>query len=83
MSLDGSIYLVRLLEIDLKQVAFDRNGQIIWPRVGDDSATVVDGALLLHDSTQPDRLAETTQLTGMFNAMQARDVPPPASLRTS
>lgn len=73
MSLDGSIYMVRLLEIDLKQVTFNRDGQVIWPRMGgDNSATIVDGALLLHDSTQPDKLAETAELTGMFEARDVR-----------
>lgn len=78
MSLDGSIYMVRLLEIDLQQVTIAPDGQIMWPRMGrDDSATVVDGALLLHDSTQPDKLAETSELTGMF---EARDAPLPSAV---
>lgn len=67
MSLDGAVYIVRLLEIDLKQVAIDRDRRISWPRVGrDDSVPTVDGALLLYDSTQPNKLSETTEMLGMF-----------------
>lgn len=66
MSLNGSIYNVRLLEIDLNQVSFDRDRRIIWPRMEKESAAPnVDGVLLLHDSTQPGKLAETAELTGM------------------
>ncbi|KAJ5911732.1 uncharacterized protein N7473_001035 [Penicillium subrubescens] len=63
MSLDGSVYIVRLLEIDLKQVTFDQDLNIVWPRVGKDSAgPIVDGVLLLHDATQPERLEKTVEL---------------------
>jgi ABC-type dipeptide/oligopeptide/nickel transport system ATPase component len=66
MSLDGSVYIVRLLEIDLKQVTFDQDLNIVWPRVGRDSADlIVDGVLLLHDATQPERLERTVELAGM------------------
>jgi hypothetical protein len=66
MSLDGSVYIVRLLEIDLKQVTFDQDLNIVWPRVGKDSAgPIVDGVLLLHDATQPERLEKTVELAGM------------------
>lgn len=67
MSLDGSVYIVRLLEIDLKQVTFDQDLNIVWPRVGKDSAgPIVDGVLLLYDATQPERLEKTVELAGMF-----------------
>lgn len=69
MSLDGSVYMVRLLEIDLKQVVIDQDKQIIWPRLGrDNAAPIVDGVLLLHDSTRPEKLSETSELTGTFNS---------------
>lgn len=67
MSLDGAVYIVRLLEIDMKQVAIDRDKRISWPRVGkDDSVPTVDGVLLLYDSTQPNKLSETTEMLGTF-----------------
>lgn len=66
MSLDGSVYIVRLLEIDLKQVTFDQDLNIVWPRTGRDSvAPIVDGVLLLYDATQPDKLEKTVELAGM------------------
>lgn len=67
MSLDGSVYIVRLLEIDLKQVTFDQDLNIVWPRAGKDSvAPIVDGVLLLYDATQPDKLEKTVELAGMW-----------------
>jgi len=67
MSLDGAVYMVRLLEVDLKQVAIDRDRRISWPRVGEDySVPTVDGALLLYDSSKPNKLSETTEMLGMF-----------------
>jgi hypothetical protein len=66
MSLDGSVYIVRLLEIDLKQVTFDQDLNIVWPGVGKGlAAPTVDGVLLLHDATQPERLEKTVELAGM------------------
>lgn len=66
MSLDGSVYIVRLLEIDLKQVTFDQDLNIVWPGVNKDSGSpIVDGVLLLYDATQPERLEKTIELAGM------------------
>ncbi|KAJ5278831.1 hypothetical protein N7478_004203 [Penicillium angulare] len=63
MSLDGAVYIVRLLEIDLKRVQFDEKQNIIWPPLGKDASSPnVDGVLVLHDATQPDKLAESTEL---------------------
>jgi hypothetical protein len=66
MSLDGSVYIVHLLEVDLAQVQFDQR-KIIWPRTGSaSSAPAIDGVLVLHDATKPDRLSLTTNLICMF-----------------
>ncbi|KAJ5758104.1 uncharacterized protein N7511_006798 [Penicillium nucicola] len=63
MSLDGSVYIVRLLEVDLTRVQFDRENNVLWPQTGRDrTAPVIDGVLVLHDATKPDRLALTTNL---------------------
>lgn len=75
MSLNGSIYNVRLLEIDLKQVTFDRDGRIIWsPMEKETTAPNIDGVLLLHDSTQPGKLDETLQLAGISTHMPLIDI---------
>ncbi|KAJ6075438.1 uncharacterized protein N7446_003215 [Penicillium canescens] len=63
MSLDGSVYIVRLLEVDLAQVQFDQENNVLWPRTGRDrAAPAIDGVLVLHDATKPDRLSLTTNL---------------------
>lgn len=65
MSLDGSVYIVHLLEVDLTQVRFDQDKRIIWPVCNDSAAPVIDGVLVLHDATKPDRLSLTTNLICM------------------
>ncbi|KAJ9485263.1 hypothetical protein VN97_g8099 [Penicillium thymicola] len=73
MSLNGSVYIVHLMEVDLTQVRFDQDKKIIWPRTGHDKSTpVIDGVLVLHDATKPDRLALTTNL---IDSLAASDLP--------
>ncbi|KAG0153234.1 hypothetical protein PDIDSM_5084 [Penicillium digitatum] len=73
MSLNGSVYIVHLMEFDLIQVHFDQEKKIIWPRVGrDKSSPDVDGVLVLHDATKPDRLSLTTNL---IDSLAASDLP--------
>ncbi|CAI7603916.1 unnamed protein product [Penicillium pancosmium] len=74
MSLDGSVYMVRLLEIDLQRVTLSQDQSIVWPRLETDTAPpVVDGVLLLHDATQADNLDEAKEL------IDALDAPPSPS----
>lgn len=80
MSLNGSIYNVRLLEIDLRQVTVDRDRRISWPQMEKDKpAPSIDGVLLLHDSTQPVKLEETSPLAGMFWSPGNSRLPPRVS----
>ncbi|KAJ5187603.1 hypothetical protein N7449_010597 [Penicillium cf. viridicatum] len=73
MSLNGSVYIVHLMEVDLNQVQFDQDKKIIWPRTGRDKSTpVIDGVLVLHDATKPDRLSLTTNL---IDSLAASDLP--------
>ncbi|KGO74832.1 Guanine-nucleotide dissociation stimulator CDC25 [Penicillium italicum] len=73
MSLNGSVYIVHLMEVDLTQVQFDQDKKIIWPRTGRDKpAPVIDGVLVLHDATKPDRLSLTTNL---IDSLAASDLP--------
>lgn len=65
MSLDGSVYLVRLLEISSKEIVLDTKGPL-WPRFGSDpSPPMIDGVLVLHDTTQPAVFPETVNLLGV------------------
>ncbi|CAG8892881.1 unnamed protein product [Penicillium egyptiacum] len=73
MSLNGSVYIVHLMEVDLTQVQFDQDKRIIWPRTGRDKyAPVIDAVLVLHDATKPDRLSLTTNL---IDSLAASDLP--------
>lgn len=67
MSLDGLVYIVRLLEIDTKKVKLDHyHRKVIWPRLGKDAASPnIDGVLLLHDATRADSFLQTTNIVGM------------------
>lgn len=59
MSLDGVIYLVRLLEIPLEDVSIAESQKIIWPEfVGDHDMPLVDGVLALYDVTNQASAAE-------------------------
>jgi hypothetical protein len=65
MSLDGTIYVVRLLEIALDEISFDKSGQVVWPQCSDDQdVPVVNGALVLHEVASPDGIIEASQFLG-------------------
>ncbi|KAJ6144297.1 hypothetical protein N7470_008192 [Penicillium chermesinum] len=69
MSLDGSVYLVRLLEIDLRKVKLDQSRRILWPRIGKDAvAPRIDGVLLLHDGTEAQNFETTLDLVDSLEA---------------
>lgn len=72
MAMDDSVYIVRLLEIDSKDVASDGKGGISWPRLeGDQAPPTIDGVLVLHDATQPATLSETSGLLGESSHMSS------------
>ncbi|KAF9883792.1 hypothetical protein FE257_002776 [Aspergillus nanangensis] len=60
MSLDGSLYIVRLVEIEAKEITVGPDGTVEWPHLGNESPLIVDGALVIHDVTQPSSLSELT-----------------------
>lgn len=64
MSLDGTVYLVRLLEMNTNEITIGNDGLLEWPRVGNESPPV-DGALVVHDVTRSVGLPELTRLLGM------------------
>ncbi|KAL4785361.1 ras guanyl-nucleotide exchange factor RasGEF [Aspergillus varians] len=68
MSLDGTVYVVRLLEVHADEISLCSNGKLRWPRIGSDSPPIVDGALLLHDATQPTTHPETSNMLDIFVA---------------
>ncbi|KAL6234123.1 hypothetical protein BDW75DRAFT_231423 [Aspergillus navahoensis] len=66
MSLDGTVYIVRLVEINVDEISFDGNGRLRWPLLGNDSPPSVDGALLLYDASRPTSHPETSKLLETF-----------------
>ncbi|EEQ87745.2 uncharacterized protein BDCG_02865 [Blastomyces dermatitidis ER-3] len=73
MSLDGTIYLVRLLEIASHKLSFDENGQIVWPKfIGEQELPIIDGVLVLFDSYDPRSVA---QFPRIFSALPKATIP--------
>src|SRR5436190_12803735 len=65
MSLDGVIYLVRLVEIALYRITVDESGRVVWPRsLGEQDMPDIDGVLALFDSTDP---SSVTQFPRVFS----------------
>ncbi|KAL2821365.1 ras guanine nucleotide exchange factor domain-containing protein [Aspergillus cavernicola] len=66
MSLDGTVYVVRLLEVHADEISLGSNGRLKWPRLGNDSPPTVDGALLLHSATHPAAQPEMLRMLDIF-----------------
>lgn len=66
MSLDGTVYVVRLVEVHVDEISFDGNGRLRWPLLGNDSTPSIDGALLLYDANRPSSVPETSKMLGLF-----------------
>lgn len=65
MSLDGTVYSVRLVEMSLQEITFDSNEQVVWPQsIGDHALPIVDGVLVLHDATFPRSIKECSRILG-------------------
>ncbi len=59
MSIDGSIYAVRLHELPFKEVEVEDDKSINWPeRIGDAVLPAIDGALVLYDVMGQESLAD-------------------------
>ena len=70
MSLDGTIYQVRLLEIAIDQVTFDKRGHIVWPSfLGEQTLPAIDGVLALYDSTDLTSLARFPRIFGKRSSL--------------
>ncbi|KAL3433005.1 ras guanine nucleotide exchange factor domain-containing protein [Aspergillus tetrazonus] len=68
MSLDGTVYVVRLVEVHADEISFDGNGRLRWPLLGNDSIPSIDGALLLYDANRPSSVPETSKMLETFGA---------------
>ncbi|KAL5359629.1 ras guanine nucleotide exchange factor domain-containing protein [Aspergillus floccosus] len=72
MALDGNVYIVRLLEIEAREISVASDGTVEWPRFGHESPPTVDGALVIHDVTQP---ASLSDLTGLLDSLTESSFP--------
>ncbi|KAL3472887.1 ras guanine nucleotide exchange factor domain-containing protein [Aspergillus californicus] len=68
MSLDGTVYVVRLLEVHADEISQGSNGMFKWPLLGNDSPPTVNGALVLHDATRPTSELETLRMIDILTA---------------
>lgn len=66
MSLDGTVYVVRLVKVHADEVSPGSNGKLRWPRLGNDSPATIHGALILHDATRPTAHSETSKTLGLL-----------------
>ncbi|KAL3463396.1 ras guanine nucleotide exchange factor domain-containing protein [Aspergillus heterothallicus] len=69
MSLDGTVYVVRLLKVHASEVSLGNDGKMRWPRLGNDSPALVDGVLLLHDASRPTSRLETLRIIDILTAV--------------
>ena len=59
MSLDDVIYVVRLLEISLENIAVSENRKIAWPKtIAGHDMPPVDGVLMLFDVTNKESISD-------------------------
>ncbi|KAL9113250.1 MAG: hypothetical protein Q9227_002585 [Pyrenula ochraceoflavens] len=73
MSLDGVIYLVRLLEVSIEEVTITDNRRVAWPStISDRDMPSVDGALVLYDVTNPESISD---IPPVLQALFASTVP--------
>lgn len=66
MSLDGTVYVVRLVEVHADKISLCNNGKLRWPRLENDSSPTIDGALVLHDLTRLTGHPETSKMLGLY-----------------
>ncbi|KDB25654.1 hypothetical protein H109_02517 [Trichophyton interdigitale MR816] len=68
MSMDGAIYVVRLLEIAIHKITLDDRGRIVWPKcLGEQALPPIDGVLCLFDSTD---LRSVSQYPQVLDALR-------------
>jgi GTPase SAR1 family protein len=63
MAIDGSIYIVRLMELSFSEVSIGERDCINWPETIDDLATPrIDGAITLYDVTNAKSLERVPEI---------------------
>ena len=80
MSLDGVVYVIRLLEVSLDEIKIHVPGGITWPRAVDgQNLPQIDGVMVLYDVTQeqsvlevPDVLCKSSRKVILLSIMGSR-----------
>ena len=68
VSLEGSISVVRLVEVDVENVDIV-DGSLLWPaKVGDQSIPTIDGILMMYNVMDPSSIAPLSPLLSRFLA---------------
>lgn len=71
---EGSMFLVRLVEVDVEDVDVSSEG-LIWPAIIDDGPTpLIDGVLLLYNVLDPSSIAPLPPILGKFHSHSTLDV---------
>ncbi|XP_014559512.1 hypothetical protein COCVIDRAFT_91607 [Bipolaris victoriae FI3] len=71
MTIDGTIYVVRLVEMTFTDVQLGERGNIKWPDSTDDCATPrIHAAVILYDVTNQESLANVPEMLNTFNKVQ-------------
>ena len=66
MSLDGIVYMVRLLEMSLDAISIIDKRKITWPKtIGANEMPEVDGVLVLYDVMNQESIAEVPEILRM------------------
>ncbi|KAE9992368.1 hypothetical protein EG327_009322 [Venturia inaequalis] len=70
MSIDGSVYVVRLIELSFNELDLDDESRICWPdSVNGASIPYIDGAFTLYDVMNKESLVQVPEtLQGIYNA---------------
>ncbi|KAL1623489.1 hypothetical protein SLS54_004479 [Diplodia seriata] len=70
MSIDGTVYTVRLVEVPFEELDIEHDDRICWPeKIDDMPAPRIDGALMLYDVMNQESLA---QVPGMLSHWKYR-----------
>jgi len=67
MSIDGSVYVVRLIELSFEQLDLDFEGRICWPdSVNGVAVPYIDGAFTLYDVMNKESLVQVPETLSKF-----------------
>jgi hypothetical protein len=67
MSIDGSVYVVRLIELSFNELDLDLEGRICWPEsVNGAPIPYIDGAFTLYDVMNKESLVQVPETLSKF-----------------